>query len=182
MGYTVIKNSSRNCIKCLECKSLDFFHAYAYTTKQGNRSVRYSSYCKTCQSIKDKKRRLSGNGKHKELSKKWRENNREHHLAILKEYRQSDKGKAKKAELQRLREKNMNRTHLTKEEREQVDAIYMAARELQRLIDVCPIFNDPLLGKEVHVDHIIPIAKGGKHIPSNLQPMLATFNRRKGAR
>jgi 5-methylcytosine-specific restriction endonuclease McrA len=130
----------------------------------------------------DKKRRQPGCTKSAAASKKWRELNRDYLLNYSKQYRSSDKGKAKKAELQRLREKNMNRSHLSKEERAQVDAIYMAARELQRLIEVCPLFNDPLLGKEVHVDHIIPIARGGKHHPSNLQPMLATFNRRKGAK
>jgi hypothetical protein len=37
-------------------------------------------------------------------------------------------------------------------------------------------------GMEYHVDHIIPLARGGKHHPDNLQILSATENRRKGAR
>ncbi len=37
-------------------------------------------------------------------------------------------------------------------------------------------------GIKYHVDHIIPISKGGMHIPSNLQILTATENLKKGAK
>ena len=36
------------------------------------------------------------------------------------------------------------------------------------------------LGEKFHVDHIIPIAKGGLHIAENLQVISAKDNLRKG--
>lgn len=52
---------------------------------------------------------------------------------------------------------------------ELVDAIYRRARELREWFDVC-------------VDHIIPLSKGGNHIPSNLQIIYASENLKKASR
>lgn len=38
------------------------------------------------------------------------------------------------------------------------------------------------ISQSYHVDHVIPIAKGGTHWPHNLQLLCPTCNRRKGAR
>lgn len=37
-------------------------------------------------------------------------------------------------------------------------------------------------GDDVHVDHIIPLSKGGPHVADNLQILTATENMRKGAK
>ncbi len=44
---------------------------------------------------------------------------------------------------------------------------------------ICGICKDPVIGK-FHVDHIIPLAKGGLHTYSNVQTAHPTCNERKG--
>lgn len=59
---------------------------------------------------------------------------------------------------------------LTPDEVAEVHRIY-------RLRDAATV----LLGEQFEVDHIIPLALGGKHHPDNLQLLTAVENRRKGA-
>jgi len=43
-------------------------------------------------------------------------------------------------------------------------------------------FRQAPSGEEYHVDHIIPLAKGGLHHPDNLQVLPADLNLKKGAK
>ena len=167
MGYTVIKDAKRACIVCNQTKLICDFNSYAYTTRQGKRSRRFSSLCRQCIIEKDKKRRPAGCKYNSDMSKRWRENNRDKHLQSLKEYRNSAHGKAVRCSLQRAREKKINLSSLTKEQKDLIAKIYTKAREM---------------GPDYHVDHIIPISKGGTHTPENLQILTAAENRAKGAK
>lgn len=60
---------------------------------------------------------------------------------------------------------------LTVFERAQMLAVYAIARA--RTVQT---------GVQHHVDHVVPLARGGRHHPSNLQVLTATENIRKGAR
>lgn len=59
---------------------------------------------------------------------------------------------------------------LTHEERDEIVAIYAKSRNITRES-----------GIEHHVDHIIPLAAGGRHHPCNLQIITASANLKKGA-
>ncbi len=61
----------------------------------------------------------------------------------------------------------------------EVKAIYRQAVEEQALIQSCPVFDLPELGKRLHVDHIIPLSRGGQHVIGNLQILPAGINCRK---
>ena len=53
----------------------------------------------------------------------------------------------------------------------------------QALIDyngLCGICGEPLLENHIHIDHIIPLSKGGAHIQENVQPTHAMCNCLKG--
>ena len=48
---------------------------------------------------------------------------------------------------------------------------------------LCPICQQPImLGARVHLDHRVPVSKGGRHILSNLQATHPRCNLRKNAR
>jgi 5-methylcytosine-specific restriction endonuclease McrA len=47
---------------------------------------------------------------------------------------------------------------------------------------LCGICNEKLTDNNIHLDHIIPLAKGGAHVQSNVQPAHALCNCKKGDR
>ena len=36
--------------------------------------------------------------------------------------------------------------------------------------------------ENIHMDHVVPLAKGGRHSPDNIQPLCQTCNLRKGVK
>lgn len=69
--------------------------------------------------------------------------------------------------------KNQRRL-MTKQLREQI------ARRDNYTCQICGKYMQDGVG--LHVDHIVPVAKGGKTVPSNLQVLCSKCNGRKGAR
>lgn len=54
---------------------------------------------------------------------------------------------------------------------------------LSRYGRVCGICGEPIgKGEPMHIDHVLPVAKGGRTILENLQPAHPACNLRKGAR
>jgi len=95
-----------------------------------------------------------------------RENNR----LRSKEWYQKNKDYYKQAGAQRERGLTEQYKLLTQDEKNRVDKIYQEAYKL----------NEKHGPKSFHVDHIMPISKGGKHHPDNLQILSAEDNLRKG--
>lgn len=60
---------------------------------------------------------------------------------------------------------------LTKEQKKEISEIYKKAKKLSEST-----------GVPHHVDHIVPLSRGGEHHPSNLQILTATENLRKGTK
>lgn len=73
--------------------------------------------------------------------------------------------------LDRARRRDAVPENLTKEEKLEIKKIYELRKKLSEET-----------GIEHHVDHIIPICKGGKHHPNNLRVITATENLKKGAK
>jgi len=82
-----------------------------------------------------------------------------------------DRCKVHAADQNTKRRRARNAVVLTVQEQMQVEAIYQLRIELTRAT-----------GVEYHVDHRIPLAKGGKHHPDNLWVIPAVDNLRKGAK
>jgi len=100
--------------------------------------------------------------------KEYYEKNKEKIAIKRKEYYSNNKGMFIAAAQNRQRNIQLDYASLTSEEKEQVNYIYKRAMQLQ--VET---------GIEMHVDHIIPLSKGGKHHPSNLQILSACDNRAK---
>lgn len=110
-------------------------------------------------------------------AKKYRARNKEAIAIRDKKYRarvsSTDKYKATKAHNSGLRRARKLRASLgnTKHDNYLINCIYAFAR-----------FKSSMTKVLQHVDHIIPLSKGGKHHPSNLQVIPATENLSKGAK
>lgn len=170
---------TKSCGRCKEIKPLSNFSAYPYITRQGKPSTRYESRCVACN--RDRRRDYVKNNRSKALacSQSWKQRNRVH-LKKYAQIKQADpRTRAQKARSQRMRAAKIRADGETTQE---IKAIYDRAIELEKIISPCPVFDLPELGKKLHVDHIRPIARGGRHVASNLQILPIGLNLRKGAR
>lgn len=98
--------------------------------------------------------------KAKENLENWKKENKERYKLLLR------KGSAKR----RATKKN-NTPDLTHNQKLIVETIYLQRIRLEKR-----------LGIQFHVDHVIPISKGGLHIPSNLQVLPAKLNLKKNSK
>lgn len=88
-----------------------------------------------------------------------------------KKWRAANPGIANEAVARRRAKIKETAVFLTKEDKAKVRALYVKAKEL-----------GSKTGLRYHVDHIVPVKKGGKHHPNNLQVLLAVENQRKSSR
>lgn len=179
MGYSSVKDGQKRCIACDTWKAVGEFHAYAYTTKQGKPSRRLHSSCKACASVQRKAKRTSDGGRHLEVARAWKEKNRDRIRAYNRRRQLDPEHRKLKAFHQRLRKARMRSGA---GDDEAIRAIYAEALRLEAIIAVCPVFDLPELGKKLHVDHIVPLARGGTHTADNLQILPIGLNMRKGVK
>lgn len=104
--------------------------------------------------------------------KKWELENEEHLFISRKKYREENKDKVrelKKVSEAKRRAVKIKASHkLTFTEEQLIKQYYKHSTRLQNK-----------LGIEFHVDHIVPLSRGGLHHPSNLQVVPARWNMRK---
>lgn len=149
----------------------------AYTTNQGKRSVRKQPCCRACSNQKRKALHDRDRPRSREVHRNWAAANQEHLREHRKQKQKDPAHRALKAKHQRLRKARMRSGEGDTPE---IRAIYAKAMQEEALIQRCPVFDLPELGKKLHVDHVIPLSRGGRHVIGNLQILPIGINMRKG--
>ena len=113
--------------------------------------------------------------KGRESSRLWRKKNPTKYKENLQNWIKENPDKyklitAKGNSKRRAAEKN-NTPNLTHNQKLIIETIYLQRIRLEKR-----------LGIQFHVDHVIPISKGGLHIPSNLQVLPAKLNLKKNSK
>ena len=167
----------KTCIICKETKPLSEFYAYGYVTRQGKASTRYESRCRLCSQVRRRACVALNPELNKNQARAWREARPGKTALACREYRMTPHGKMQKAKAQRLRKA---RARSGQGDNAAIRAIYEEAIKIEKLVANCPLFDLPELGHKMHVDHRIPLARGGLHHEDNLQILPAGLNMRKG--
>lgn len=102
---------------------------------------------------------------------KWRSENKDKVAESQSRYQKRNRSKVN-ARTAAYRARKLAQTpKLSHEEVQRVDEMYWLAKDLYAVS-----------GQEYHVDHIVPIARGGLHHPDNLQILPSDINQSKGAK
>jgi len=176
----------RRCKKCVSSKMAEYYQK----NKAARKAARKEQYEKHKEKIKE--RALEYYHKHKEEIKEKRKENPEKVRASNKKYREENKEKikAQKQEyFQRVkgcpeyREKRQLAKQRRKARKLENGIEHFTTKQLkehwaQEGIDPesCYYCKE---GKREHVDHYVPLAKGGPHFMSNLRPSCAPCNHSK---
>jgi hypothetical protein len=169
----------KKCVRCGESKPLGEFYVYGYTTRQSKPGTRYESRCKPCAQERRREDYIKHARREEKNRRDWRRRNVDHVKRYNEERQKLDEVKARKALNQRLRKARMR---AQAGDNAEIRAIYAEAMRIQKIIACCPVFDLPELGKKMHVDHVRPLARGGKHEASNLQILPIGINMRKGTK
>lgn len=162
---------TKTCSKCRLELSLDCFYA-AKKEKSG-----LASHCKTCQ--KDKYRQYYERNKERidaknkqwarenpglilEASKRWQKAHRSHMTANTRRWRAQNPEASRRINQKRRAYKKSNGTFL------------VLKKEMLKLV-TSPCCLCGAKGN-IHIDHIIPLSRGGRHAIGNLQPLCASCN------
>lgn len=174
-GISGRKVRERPCIMCGGPRDI----VVAYTTNQGKRSKRWNPRCRACSAAKRKAAHEANKEESLQKSRDWKDANRDRIAAYNRERQQDPEVRALKAYHQRLRKA---RTRSGQGDDAAVRAVYLYAKEVERVVARCPLFAIPELGYEMQVDHIMPLSRGGPHVADNLQVLPKGLNMRKGVR
>lgn len=121
--------------------------------------------CKACHSKRAQKWQKTNRKGFAIIKKKYRDVNKEKIGIYNKEWKKNNPDKCNVYEAKR-RARKLNQTpYLTETENQQIINIYKKREAL---------------GPDWHVDHIIPLSKGGLHHPDNLQIVTKKYNLQKG--
>lgn len=190
----------KKCIKCKSIKSINEFH------KSPNTADRLVNKCKKCVKDYGRERYAANPEKVKETNRKWVAANPEKAKDRILQWRAANPKKVKKysrkyyaANLEKARKAN---NKWQKENPEKMAAITRnrkareknavgahTAEDIQKILNqqggLCNACGKKLIRyrkKQYHVDHIVPLAKGGTNWPDNIQLLCPTCNLSKHAR
>ena len=152
---------------------------------------KHPSYCKSCknkrnkeyhQNNKEKIKEYYQNNKEKilEQRKEYRENNKEYYKEYKKEYRKNNPHKARETDRKRraLKQKNIHKPYTE----DQVLKLYGTNCHIcQEEINLSASRSTGAAGwgRALHIDHVIPLSKGGPDSLDNVKPSHGLCNLQK---
>lgn len=165
------------CTKCQVEKSVELFSKDKYK-KDG-----LAYHCKECVKAYNK----SNAETIAKQKRAYRQANREKITAYHQAYKKSNRGaiaEQMKAYWQTPIGKaaHKNTKHKRRSLTRQGDVTSAQLLELQQSAKTCYWCNTSLKGKEVHIDHYIPLSKGGEHTLCNLVVSCSSCNLTKGVK
>jgi len=154
----------KTCSSCKEEKPLNEFH------KQAASPDGHGYRCKECAREYQKIYHKKNKEKHNEAGKIWRENHREEISEYGKTYRENNPEKcAEKSNRRRALKMNANII-------ENIDRLFVYERDGGR----CHMCKRKVNRKNWHLDHIVPLSKGGDHSYKNVAVSCLYCNLSKG--
>ena len=111
---------------------------------------------------------------------KYYSTHKEQRRESQKRYRQTHRAERNSNNAKRRALKRSEQPRLTDQQKAEIREIYRRAREDRNVY--CYICGKKIPLGHRHVDHIIPLSRGGKHVPSNLAIACDRCNLRKNAK
>jgi len=109
--------------------------------------------------------------KNKKISKEWKKKNPKRNAELNRLSRKRNPHKRSEVCARRRAEALYGNQEISEEDKKLISCFYKCSKRVS-----------DCLGIKHHVDHIVPLARGGLHIPSNLQVLPAIVNLRKGSK
>jgi len=187
---------------CKTCKKCGAEKPHAEFSKHKKAKDGLQSRCKVCTRECHKKWREKNREYDIERQKKWREENKEHRREYAKKWNEENpeynkkryeenkdyyhkynkryREENKEQESKRIKKWREDNPHLCREYTQRRRAWKKAAlphlSENENLALKILSEEASMLGEGWHLDHIVPISKGGLHHPDNLQIVRASYN------
>jgi 5-methylcytosine-specific restriction endonuclease McrA len=173
------------CRVCGEMKPVAEFPTWK--NRRGEKLPR--TECRACKNLRTAGWKKANPEKHAEWGRKWRGENLEKARDIERRWRGRNRDKVN-AKNERYRAARPEKTRQLQTERQnrrraRLRAAFVAPVDRQVVFErdgwVCGICGQGVDPLTASVDHIVPLAAGGTHEPSNVQTAHMACNRQKGA-
>lgn len=174
----------KTCLKCNEPRSLeDFWKNSGFA--DGREST--CKFCKNAQRREAYQENLDENREKARLqASEWYHANKDKAAAKRRRYEEKDPQKIKSMK-RAWKEANPDRVldhdqiRRARKRGTQIEPISRRA-VWERDEGICHLCGDPVPFEEMHLEHIVPLAKGGTHTCGNVAPSHADCNLKKGAK
>jgi 5-methylcytosine-specific restriction endonuclease McrA len=154
------KIGRKHCLRCDTEKELNEFY------RRPDRPTGHVPLCKSCILAR---------------SKKYRDERLEHYRQLNRQWYAAHPGyKTAWAKANRDRHLEHRATRRFRERSQWVEAVDRA-EVYRRAAGLCGVCSEPVGYLEFHLDHIVPLARGGTHEYANVQPAHEICNKRKAA-
>jgi 5-methylcytosine-specific restriction endonuclease McrA len=163
--------------QCTACKQIKLLTEYS-PSKRGRFGVQ--AKCKPCYAEIMRARRLDNPKAHRESVKKSTAKHYDKKLKRNSAYRMANPDKVA---MWKRKDRTVNKARvLADNAMRRTKLVGKLTTEIKQIYALRDFYSAMSLGENFHVDHIIPIAKGGLHTAYNLQILEAKDNLRKGVK